>query len=181
LNVSLGEFVEHYRTAKGKRITPATLSTYLDGIYRWIQTHWDSNLNILTHKTFTDTQTGYIQVTNNVAAKMQAQGILMRLRTWLITKLKDSGFNDSEITLRTGHNSIQSLQSYMNIHGKAGKYQQECLFPPAVPENSSDNDKEPSASDNQTDGIINGLRNIVDSINNNTGNITFNVNIHKHN
>jgi len=39
LNVSLGDFVEHYRTVNGKRISPATLSTFLDGIYRWMQTN----------------------------------------------------------------------------------------------------------------------------------------------
>ena len=40
-----------------------------------------------------------------------------------------SQFTDAQITLRAGHRSVQSLQLYANIHGDAGRRQQQSILP----------------------------------------------------
>lgn len=37
-------------------------------------------------------------------------------------------YADAQITLRTGHRSVQSLKPYANIMGEAGKGQQESVL-----------------------------------------------------
>jgi len=74
LNISLGEFVEHYRKANGERVSPATLLTYMESINRWLKTTWKLKVDTMHDAIFNDEKVGYIHVANRIAAKQQANG-----------------------------------------------------------------------------------------------------------
>jgi len=78
LNISLGEFAEHYRKADGGRLAPATLLTYLESINRWLQTVWNLDVNIMQDSEFKDDKTGFIHVANCITSAQQAAGVRPR-------------------------------------------------------------------------------------------------------
>ena len=78
LNVTLGEFVKHYRKKDNTRLTPSTLLTYLEGINRWLKDNMDIIVNFLYDKTFKESKTGFMNVANRIAAAQQAQGVRIR-------------------------------------------------------------------------------------------------------
>jgi len=75
LNISLSEFVQHYRKANGERVSPSTLLTYLEGINRWLQKTWLLKVDIMYDQIFRDNDTGYLTVADRIAARQQAAGI----------------------------------------------------------------------------------------------------------
>jgi len=54
--------------------------------------------------------------------------VIHSLGKTLINNLMKAGFTDTQITLRTGHKSVQSVQPYANILGAARKRQQSALI-----------------------------------------------------
>lgn len=53
------------------------------------------------------------------------------IRKILITNLLRASFSAVEVSLRTGHKNIQSLQPYANILGEAAKHQQVVIIDPS--------------------------------------------------
>jgi len=78
LNVSLGEFCEHYRKRNGDRLTPAALLVYLESINRWLNKYCLIKVNILHDKIFSHPVSGYKHVANSICSEQQAKGIRMR-------------------------------------------------------------------------------------------------------
>lgn len=78
LNISLGEFAEHYRKADGNRLAPATLLTYLESTNRWLQSVWKLDVNVMQDSQFKDDKTGFIHVANCITSAQQASGVRPR-------------------------------------------------------------------------------------------------------
>lgn len=74
INRSLGEVVEHYRTAHKRRLSPASLLTFLESKTRWLVNTWKLDINILTDAVFNDDDDGYINAANRLTARQQANG-----------------------------------------------------------------------------------------------------------
>lgn len=90
----------------------------------------------------------------------------------------EAGFTDSQISLRTGHNHVQSIQPYAKILGQAGKSLQASLLAPAnaeknvLPKDAGSGSVSEESAEEETEM---SLRELVGSINNNSGNVTFNA------
>jgi len=93
LNRSLAEFVEHYRTKAGKRLTPASLSTYLEGISRWISENWKTKIDVIRDRTFTDAESGFIHVADRITSSQQSQGVRVQSYNVLSDTDVDTIFN----------------------------------------------------------------------------------------
>lgn len=75
LNVSLGEFCEHYRTSKDERVTPGTLKDYFDNINRWLRDEQRIDVSILTDEYFLSPGVGNVNAANRISSEQQASGI----------------------------------------------------------------------------------------------------------
>jgi len=107
LNTSLGEFVMHYRTRKGTRLTPASLSNYLEGISRWLTQNWQIDIDVMRNSTFIHPKTGYIHVANKITAEQQANGIRVKSYNVLSDKDVEIIFEDecTQASTPTGYNN----------------------------------------------------------------------------
>jgi len=107
--------------------------------------------------------------------------VLHSLRKTLINNLMRAGFTAAEITLRTGHKNIQSVQPYVNIQGETGKRQQSAVINPrnsnAMPPKKRARYNAQSTGEMNLD-ITDLANSIVNGIHN-EGSIVFNFNINK--
>jgi len=105
--------------------------------------------------------------------------VIHSLRKTLINNLMRAGFTAAEITLRTGHKNVQSVQSYANIQGESGKRQQSALIRNDEPGNSS---KRPRTVDRESDTLDISTQNAISSMLSgvtNNGSMVINFNINK--
>jgi len=107
LNMSLAEFVEHYRTRLGKRLTPSSLSAYLEGISRWISENWNTNIDVIRDKIFNNPRDGFIHVANKTAAKQQSEGVRLQPYNVLSDKDVEKIFDHecTQVSSPTGYNN----------------------------------------------------------------------------
>jgi len=107
LNVTLAEYVVHFRKADGNPIATSMRSAYLDSINRWLKESWKLNVNILTDPVFNEDRDGYMHVANKISAEAQAKGD--RIRPY--NTLTD---NDIETILSHDITSPKHASGYVN-------------------------------------------------------------------
>ena len=107
--------------------------------------------------------------------------VLHSLRKNLVNNLMRRDFTDTRITLRTGHKSVQSLQSYANITGEAGMDQQRAILrrPETATENDSKKQKVSESASTPDLGNSSEIGNAIRAVAQNSNSLG-NVSIHFH-